>query len=376
MARAAGRALLPRPAGRRPGGGRPPPAWASWSWRRSTPGPAGWWWGAAARPPPTAGGGGRGHRDAPAASAGAELVVASDVRTPVPSGGRRSSARRREPPRPRWPSSGPGSRTWPTATGDDFGVDVDHPARRRSGRGAGRRAGRPRGAPGARFRPGGRPGRPGPIGSAGPTWWSPARATSTRRRSTARWSAGCSAGRRPVPVLCVVGDADPGAAAPASRRRAGVEVVSLTRLAGTARARREVVPLVAEVVTGTWPVTAPERAAPVLAGARPSCPGARRVGHAAGPRGARGRAPAWTVPGSVRATTDREDTNGTARRQGRDRHRRRPGHRARGGAAAGRRGRDRHRQRRRRLAAGTGRRPRTPPRRWSTPSPRPAARPR
>jgi glycerate 2-kinase len=52
-----------------------------------------------------------------------------------------------------------------------------------------------------------------------------------------------------VPVLCVVGDVDPSAAARLPHG-APVEVVSLTRLAGTARARREVVPLVAEVVTG------------------------------------------------------------------------------------------------------------------------------
>lgn len=53
-----------------------------------------------------------------------------------------------------------------------------------------------------------------------------------------------------VPVLCVVGDADPEVAARLPAGGAPVEVVSLVQLAGPARARREVVPLVAEVVTG------------------------------------------------------------------------------------------------------------------------------
>jgi len=45
-----------------------------------------------------------------------------------------------------------------------------------------------------------------------------------------------------LPVLCVVGDADP-AADP------GVEVITLTGVSGPERARRAVLPLVTEVVT-------------------------------------------------------------------------------------------------------------------------------
>ncbi len=51
-----------------------------------------------------------------------------------------------------------------------------------------------------------------------------------------------------APVLCVVGDADRAAVAQASASN-GVEVVSLTGRAGSARARREVAALVAEVVS-------------------------------------------------------------------------------------------------------------------------------
>ena len=56
MARAAGRALLPAPARRRPGAAPPPPASGSWSWPRATPAPAASSSAAAARPPPTVAG--------------------------------------------------------------------------------------------------------------------------------------------------------------------------------------------------------------------------------------------------------------------------------------------------------------------------------
>ena len=51
--------------------------------------------------------------------------------------------------------------------------------------------------------------------------------------------------RRPLPVLCIAGGADPALAAP--RRPPGMEVVSLTARFGRARARAETPALIGEV---------------------------------------------------------------------------------------------------------------------------------
>ena len=176
------------------------------------------------------------------------------------------------------------------------------------------------------------------------------RASSTRRRSRARsraawWPASCRAGPGAVRGRSCRHRGRGRPAVLAARRPRGGQP---HRRVGPARARTDVVALVGR---GDEPGVArlgrPRGAGPD----RPRLP--RSAASAMLPDAApAGRRSPDRPPGGRMGRTREEGTMGLLDGKVADRHRRRPGHRPRRGAAAGRRGRHGHRQRRGRRAHG------------------------